>query len=365
MKVPCSVDSVLATVIDVTRISVTCVRKAFISQVTHVWLSVEKASSMMTCLENVNLAIGAAKPVLGIATRTALGAKKISCCLMDSAWIQEIINPLGNSGMMKINSYNLVILHAGPVTNLLKCVLHVQKEIFLSMTRVSPSALNKLLPMLKVESARCAWTVARCAPTSGTARSVRLNKTSPSFSTKADAYRNALRDTLMTLGLARNAVNPVRHAWEMPPNVSPVKVLCFWSSGNVNLPVQRDILPLMESVNIAPKCVRSAFTVKRAKNAWMSSSCTKGSVWRTALPTSMLKRNTAFPAMNTARIVMDQTQMTVLSVPSATSSSMVACVLKTAPKGLIMKKRQKIVKHAIGHARLVRLPLPALLAEMA
>lgn len=41
---------------------------------------------------------------------------------------------------------------------------------------------------------------------------------------------------------------------------------------------------------------------------------------------------------------MDQTQMTVLSVPSATSSSMVACVLKTAPKGLIMKKRQKIVK---------------------
>lgn len=69
----------------------------------------------------------------------------------------------------------------------------------------------------------------------------------------------------MTLGLARNAVNPVRHAWEMPPNVSPVKVLCFWSSGNVNLPVQRDILPLMESVNIAPKCVRSAFTVKRAK----------------------------------------------------------------------------------------------------
>lgn len=36
MKVPCSVDSVLATVIAVTRISVTCVRKVFISQVTYV-----------------------------------------------------------------------------------------------------------------------------------------------------------------------------------------------------------------------------------------------------------------------------------------------------------------------------------------
>lgn len=36
MKVPCSVDSVLATVIAVTRISVTCVRKVFISQVSKV-----------------------------------------------------------------------------------------------------------------------------------------------------------------------------------------------------------------------------------------------------------------------------------------------------------------------------------------
>lgn len=91
----------------------------------------------------------------------------------------------------------------------------------------------------------------------------------------------------------------------------------------------------------------------------------KGSVWRTALPNSMLKTNTAFPAIKTARIVMDQTQMIVLSVPSATLSFTVACVFRPVPKGLIMKKRQKIVKHAIGHARLVRLLLPALLAEMA
>lgn len=70
----------------------------------------------------------------------------------------------------------------------------------------------------------------------------------------------------------------------------------------------------------------------------------KGSVWRTALPNSMLKTNTAFPAIKTARIVMDQTQMIVLSVPSVTLSSTVACVFRPVPKGLIMKKRQKIVK---------------------
>lgn len=84
----------------------------------------------------------------------------------------------------------------------------------------------------------------------------------------------------------------------------------------------------------------------------------------TALPNSMLKTSTAFPAMRTARIAMDQTQMTVLSVQSTTLSCMMACVLKSALKGLTMKMRPKTVKHAIGHARLVLLPLPALSAEM-
>lgn len=69
----------------------------------------------------------------------------------------------------------------------------------------------------------------------------------------------------MILKLARNAVDPVRHAWELQPNVCPVKVPCFWSSGNVNLPVQRSILPLKESANTALKCVWSAFTMKYAK----------------------------------------------------------------------------------------------------
>lgn len=65
--------------------------------------------------------------------------------------------------------------------------------------------------------------------------------------------------------LARNAVDPVRRAWEVQPNACPVKVLCFWSSGNVNPPVQRSILPLKESANTALKCVKSAFTTKYAK----------------------------------------------------------------------------------------------------
>lgn len=171
-----------------------------------------------------------------------------------------------------------MILHVGPVTNLLPCALHVQKENFLPTIHVSLSAHNKLLLTLRVGSVRCAWTAVRCAPISGTARSVRLNKDSISSSTTADAYRNALRDTSMTLGLARNAVVPVRHAREVLPNASLAKVLCFWSSGNVNLHVQRNILPLTESANIVLLCARSAFTVKHAKSAWMVSSCMKGSV---------------------------------------------------------------------------------------
>lgn len=79
----------------------------------------------------------------------------------------------------------------------------------------------------------------------------------------------------------------------------------------------------------------------------------------------MLKTSTAFPAMETARTAVDQTQTTVLSVQSATMSYMMACVLKSALKGLTMKTRPKTVKHAIGHARLVLLQLPALRAEMA
>lgn len=70
---------------------------------------------------------------------------------------------------------------------------------------------------------------------------------------------------LTILRLARNAVDPARRAREVQPNACPVKVLCFWSSGNVNLPVQRSILPLKESANAALKCVKSAFTTKYAK----------------------------------------------------------------------------------------------------
>nr|XP_013804660.1 PREDICTED: uncharacterized protein LOC106489916 [Apteryx mantelli mantelli] len=175
-----------------------------------------------------------------------------------------MFHPVGSSGVQK-NSYSPVILHVRPVTKMLTCVLHVQKENFLVMIPVSLNALNKLLAMWKAESVRCAWTIVRCAPTPGTVRSVSLDKTSHSFSTKADAFRNALRDILMILGLARNAVDPVRHAWEVPPNANPVKVLCFWSSGNVNIPVRRSILLLKESANTALQCARSAFTIKCAK----------------------------------------------------------------------------------------------------
>lgn len=66
----------------------------------------------------------------------------------------------------------------------------------------------------------------------------------------------------MILRLARNAVDPVRHAWEVPPNACPVKILCSWSTGNVNLLVQRSILPLKESANVALKCVKNVFTMK-------------------------------------------------------------------------------------------------------
>lgn len=58
----------------------------------------------------------------------------------------------------------------------------------------------------------------------------------------------------------------------------------------------------------------------------------------------MLKTSTAFRAMETARTAMDQTQTTVLSVQSATLSYMMACVLKSALKGLTMKMRQTTVK---------------------
>lgn len=69
----------------------------------------------------------------------------------------------------------------------------------------------------------------------------------------------------MILRLARNVVDPVRHAQGVQPNACPVKVLCFWRTGNVNLPVQRSILPQKESASTALKCVRNAFTIKHAK----------------------------------------------------------------------------------------------------
>lgn len=66
------------------------------------------------------------------------------------------------------------------------------QENFLSMIPVFLCALKKLLAMLQVESVRHAWTAVRCALTTGTVRSARLNRTSHSSSTKADVYRNAL-----------------------------------------------------------------------------------------------------------------------------------------------------------------------------
>lgn len=65
---------------------------------------------------------------------------------------------------------------------------------------------------------------------------------------------------------------------------------------------------------------------------------------RTALLISMLKTSTAFPAMQTARTVMDRIRMTALSVPSATLSSTAGCVLKSVLKGHTMKKTLKTVK---------------------
>lgn len=76
----------------------------------------------------------------------------------------------------------------------------------------------------------------------------------------------------------------------------------------------------------------------------MTSSCTRASACRTALLTSTPQTSTAFPAMQTARIVMGLTQMTALRAPSATLSSTVACVLKSVLKGLTMKKPLKTVK---------------------
>lgn len=72
-------------------------------------------------------------------------------------------------------------------TGLLFC-----QESFLSMVPVFLCALKKLLATLQVESVRHVWTAVRCALTSGIVRSVRLNRTSHSSSTKADVYRNAL-----------------------------------------------------------------------------------------------------------------------------------------------------------------------------
>lgn len=69
----------------------------------------------------------------------------------------------------------------------------------------------------------------------------------------------------MILRLAKNAVDPVRRAWEVQLNVSPVKVLFFWSMGNVNLLVQRSILPMKESANVVLNCVRNVFTMKYAQ----------------------------------------------------------------------------------------------------
>jgi len=42
------------------------------------------ASSLMTSLENANLATGAVQPVLGTAMRTVLGAKTVSTYLVGS-----------------------------------------------------------------------------------------------------------------------------------------------------------------------------------------------------------------------------------------------------------------------------------------
>lgn len=72
-------------------------------QVVHAWPSVEMASSLITCLENVSLVTGAAQRVLGTAMRIALDAQKISSFLMDGVWIQEIIHPLGNSSAVSCN----------------------------------------------------------------------------------------------------------------------------------------------------------------------------------------------------------------------------------------------------------------------
>lgn len=67
-------------------------------------------------------------------------------------------------------------------------------------------------------------------------------------------------------------------------------------------------------------------------------------MYKTALPSSMLKTSTAFPAMQTARIVKGQTQMTALTAAWTPLSSTMACVLKSALKGLTMKKPLKTVK---------------------
>ena len=80
------------------------------------------------------------------------------------------------------------------------------------------------------------------------------------------------------------------------------------------------------------------------QSAWTSSSCMKGSVCRTALLTSMLKTSTAFPAMQPARIVTGRTWTTALLAPSNPLSSTVACALKSALKGLTMKKPLETAK---------------------
>lgn len=66
------------------------------------------------------------------------------------------------------------------------------QENFLSTIPVFLCALQNILAMLQVESARCAGMSVRCALTSGTVRSVRLNRTNCSSSTKADVYSSAL-----------------------------------------------------------------------------------------------------------------------------------------------------------------------------
>lgn len=80
------------------------------------------------------------------------------------------------------------------------------------------------------------------------------------------------------------------------------------------------------------------------QSVWTSFSCMRASVCRNALHTSTLKTSTAFPAMPTARIATGRILMTALHALSACLSFTMACVLKSALKGVTMKKTPKTAK---------------------